>query len=210
MELRPRIGSIYLMTCNKTGKHYVGQTIQPVIRRIYHHFFNAFDNNPNSRGCPKLDNAIKKYGKESFSWVVLETIESTSIEFLYTELDKLEEKYIKKYNSFADGYNCTSGGQKERTYYSPEVIEKFKLASLGKKQSKETIMKRMKTFSETGVLDKFRKPVIQMDMDGNFIKEWPSIMSAAIELGGSKNSHICDVCNGKRSHWHNYRWKYKL
>lgn len=34
MELRPRIGSIYLMTCKSTGKHYVGQTIQGVQRRI--------------------------------------------------------------------------------------------------------------------------------------------------------------------------------
>ena len=73
---------------------------------------------------------------------------------------------------------------------------------LGKKQSKEAIMKRMKTISENGFLEKFKnkKPVIQMNMNGEFIKEWPSILSAAMELSGSKNSHICDVCNGKRSH----------
>ena len=210
MELRPRIGSIYLMTCKSTGKHYVGQTIQGVQRRINQHFFNAFDTNPNRRGCPKLNAAIKKYGKADFTWKVLETTEPLFDRLLYKKLDALEEKYIKLYDSFQNGYNCTSGGQQKRLEYSPEVIEKFRLGSLGRKQSKETVNKRMETFKERGIFDKMKHKVIQLDLNGNFIKEWNSVSEAAYAIGGNRNSHISDVCQGKRMSWHNYKWKYKI
>ena len=210
MELRPRIGSIYLMTCKRTGKHYVGQTIQNVQKRVSQHFYNAFDTKPGRRGCPKLDSAIKKYGRADFTWKVLETTESLFDRLLYKKLDALEEKYIKLYNSFQNGYNCTSGGQQKRLEYSPEVIEKFRLGSLGRKQSKETVNKRMETFKERDVFGKIKRKVAQLDMNGNFIKEWSSISEAAYAIGGSRNSHISDVCQGKRTHWHNYKWKYNF
>ena len=55
-----------------------------------------------------------------------------------------------------------------------------------------------------------RKPVIQMTLEGDFIKEWPSVWSVNYELGLDPGSIIC-VCKGtrKRKTCGGFRWKYK-
>ena len=53
------------------------------------------------------------------------------------------------------------------------------------------------------------KPIIQCDKQGNFIKEWSSIMEIERSLGfGHQN--ICSCCNGKRKFANGYKWKYKI
>ena len=55
-----------------------------------------------------------------------------------------------------------------------------------------------------------RKPIIQMKMDGEFVREWPSIRSVHIALGHSKGNisgachqrYGCKTCGG-------YRWRFK-
>jgi hypothetical protein len=66
---------------------------------------------------------------------------------------------------------------------------------------------------------KLAKPIIQLDLDGNFIKEWPSIIEIQRCLG-FKNASIISCCKGylKDSkskkvypvhHSHGYKWVYK-
>lgn len=54
------------------------------------------------------------------------------------------------------------------------------------------------------------KPIIQYDKDGNFIKEWDSIIEAARELGVNGSS-ITLVCQEKPHHKtaYGFIWKYK-
>ena len=52
------------------------------------------------------------------------------------------------------------------------------------------------------------KPIIQYDLDGNFIKEWLSATEAAKSLGKDK-SNICICCKGKTKYAYGYIWKYK-
>ena len=52
-----------------------------------------------------------------------------------------------------------------------------------------------------------RKSVIQMDTDGNVIKEWPSAREADRETGASyQNIYKC--CRGKRKTAGGYMWRY--
>jgi hypothetical protein len=55
---------------------------------------------------------------------------------------------------------------------------------------------------------KISKPVIQLDMNGKFIKEWISATEAAKSLGVNK-SNICTCCRGRISYAYGYKWKYK-
>lgn len=55
--------------------------------------------------------------------------------------------------------------------------------------------------------DKF-KPIIQMDMDGNFIREWPSLKEAYQTLGLTRGN-VSYAALGKRNHAGGYKWKYK-
>lgn len=51
------------------------------------------------------------------------------------------------------------------------------------------------------------KPISQYDLNGNFIKEYPSTQEAARQTGFS-NGNICNCANGKRHTCNGYLWKY--
>ena len=53
-----------------------------------------------------------------------------------------------------------------------------------------------------------KRKVIQMDLDGNFIKRWDTLTQANKELEISI-SDICLCCQGKISYAGNYKWKYE-
>lgn len=52
------------------------------------------------------------------------------------------------------------------------------------------------------------KKVLQFKPDGTFVKEWESTMSVQRNLGFCQ-SHIVQVCKGKRRIAYRYIWKYK-
>ena len=79
------------------GKIYIGQSIHIKAR------FNAHKSEARNGNTRPLYNAIRKYGVENFSF---EVIEECSKE----KLNEREIYWIKKYDSFHNGYNLTPGG----------------------------------------------------------------------------------------------------
>jgi carboxypeptidase C (cathepsin A) len=55
---------------------------------------------------------------------------------------------------------------------------------------------------------KSSKPVLQYDLESNFIKEWPSVKEIERQLNYS-NGYISKCCNGKYNNAYNFIWKYK-
>jgi hypothetical protein len=53
-----------------------------------------------------------------------------------------------------------------------------------------------------------KKPILQYDIDGNFIKEWASAKDIEIKKGYFA-TNITACCRGKVKTLHNYIWKYK-
>lgn len=53
-----------------------------------------------------------------------------------------------------------------------------------------------------------RKIILQYDLNGNFIKEWPSMAEIKRTLGFHPG-HIPDVCKGRRNQAFGFIWKYK-
>lgn len=103
-----------------------------------------------------------------------------------------------------------------------EHRQKLSIAQTGKKASKETRKKqseiaknnftedkrlRLASYSKgkSGILSAVSVPIIQMDMNRTFIKEWESINLAQKEL---KVYSISCVCRGKRNHSGGFKWKY--
>lgn len=109
-------GKIYLITNNINGKQYVGQTIMTLTQRWNKHLSVSRTENPTGIAA-----AIKKYGKENFS---IELIATCKVE----DLNDLEIYYIKKYNTYSNGYNLTLGGEGGKTLNlnEEEVIAKYK------------------------------------------------------------------------------------
>lgn len=69
----------------------------------------------------------------------------------------------------------------------------------GKKRSQE-IIEKIRTSN--------LKPIIQMDLDGNFIKEWLGITEAAKKLNIGRQS-IGACCKSKLKTYKKFKWKYK-
>ncbi len=108
-------GIIYMITNIATGMKYVGQTVSHrlnkgkyrpfgMIGRFNDHMSEAI-NNTKKKQCSFLNNAIRKYGRESF---VVELIETCNV----SQLNSQEEYYIASKNTlYPGGYNLTKGGK---------------------------------------------------------------------------------------------------
>ena len=51
------------------------------------------------------------------------------------------------------------------------------------------------------------KRVLQLSLDGELIREWPSTKEC--ERNGFSHQHVTECCNGKRKTHKGFRWKYK-
>lgn len=118
---------IYKITNKIDGKSYIGKTIGDVEKRFKRHC------RPSSK-CPKIRNAIQKYGKESF---IVETIDTAKNE---SDLNKKEIYWIKHHNTYEEGYNLSFGG--DGGTISQQSIEKIRQCRLGSRTS-ESVKKKM-------------------------------------------------------------------
>lgn len=230
------IGTIYKLT-SPSNKCYIGQTINLVERKrtLY---------NPNKYySGHRLDNAIKKYGIENFQYEIIIQIVESSKEKLREKLDELEKFYIEKYDSYNNGYNMTLGGSGSNGCFQTEESkrkisekakgrkgsmlgrrlteeQKNKISNFAKTRTGEKNPFYGKTHSEEAKLKIGRTnsiPILQLDLNGNIITEFPSAKDAARSLGKPKaDSEIIKVCKGYISPSGKryitalgYKWKYK-
>jgi hypothetical protein len=96
-------GLIYCIV-SKDGKKYYGKTIQPFKIRIKQHLNEK-------RNC-KISNALKKYGKDEFTYNIIEKYEFISREELIDRLNQREIYWIDKDQTQKNGYNMTPGGDR--------------------------------------------------------------------------------------------------
>ncbi len=97
------------------------------------------------------------------------------------QLDEREIYWIKQYNSVEEGLNLTYGGDGGRK--SKESLELFRL----------NIM----------------KPILQYDLEGNFIKEYRGASEAIEDIGYGQANNINDCARGKYKSTYGFRWIYK-
>lgn len=111
-----------------SGKSYIGITSASMETRLKQHVREARNKN-----IYKFHKAINKYGIDNFSSEVLESD-------IVSDLAVEREKYwIKKFDSFKNGYNMTDGGQGHMFGFkhSDESKQKMSMAHTGKKLSEE-------------------------------------------------------------------------
>ena len=71
-----------------------------------------------------------------------------------------------------------------------------------------TKRERMKKNTDYSLIaSKYKKPVIQYDLEGNVIKEWDSIKQIKEENGYS-SGNISNCCNGKLKKTYGYVWRF--
>lgn len=111
MEEQEPLGIIYIITNKVNGKVYIGQTRKALSERMRHHFSKY-------ETCTKLKEAITSYGKDNFTYNVLELVP-------YSKLNEREAYYIAQYNSVSNGYNIKKGNSefKGRTVHSIKDLQ---------------------------------------------------------------------------------------
>lgn len=120
-------------------------------------------------------------------------------------------KGIKKPEGFGEKISNALKGRKQSTEHreknrlarlnqkrNPEAIEKARLKLIGRKHSEEHVEKCKRIISI---------PIIQYDLNGNFICFWESARAVFFELG-YPNTHIIKCCKGKLKSAFGYKWKY--
>ena len=123
---------IYAIINNINNKKYIGQSIN-IERRFKEHHHKPFNKNSKMFNTP-IYKAIRKYGFENFSFVILE-------ECTKKELDKRERYWINYYetNDSLFGYNQTEGGSAVK----PLKLNKREVNEI-KKLLKNTDLSQMK------------------------------------------------------------------
>ena len=118
-------GIIYLITNNKTGKKYIGLTIQTIERRWQDHIEQAKAGYIKHKGS--LHVAIIKYNPYNFS---IEIIDHGTSKI---DLETKECQYIKDYKTLTpNGYNISSGGTSGGADKKPTTVDGKKFESVKK------------------------------------------------------------------------------
>lgn len=94
---------IYMIHDKINNKNYIGQT-KNFKRRFKEH---RCELKRNVHSVKELQDVYNKYGMDALEIVIL--VEDDML--TNTDLDVLEIKYIKEFNTFKDGYNHTLGGK---------------------------------------------------------------------------------------------------
>lgn len=128
---------IYLATNLINGKLYVGQSIQPLKKRINQHFKEAKcekDNMP-------FHHAIRKYGNENFKWETIEFIDNID------KLDERETFWILHYksNDSKIGYNISLPLESPKRRYNLKFTNKIKNKYIGVTINKKSNNKKFQS-----------------------------------------------------------------
>lgn len=193
------------------NKIYIGSTISGFKRRLSEHLYLL---NKNVHHSNHLQKAFNKFGTKSFEFSIIEICLKENIicreqywidEYQCFKKDKGYNILPKAYNS--SGFKHTEesliliGEMSKRRGAHPNSINAMRLANVGRKRSEE----HKKTIADIS-----RTSVIQLDLEGRFIKEWESLKSAIQELGLDKSySGISACCRKKCKSAAGFLWVYK-
>ena len=211
------VGRIYKITNKINNKIYIGQTIKSLDERFKRHLLVCRLGNHNNI---KLYNAIRKYGKENFQ---IEEIEKTSQD----KLDERERFWIKKLDTFNNGYNSTLGGEGFVLNDYNEIYKTY-LETLSLEQTSKICGCCVNTVRD--VLNSFnykipkrltgnaKQPISIKQIDknsNNIIKQFNSLSDAVrwlIENNKTTNkcasSELAKCARGKRNEAYGYKWQF--
>ena len=208
----PIVG-IYKIT-SPSGKIYIGQSSN-IHERIKRYI------NLNCKPQIRLYNSLLKYGWNDHIFKIIEECD-------INQLDERELFWGIKLDTLGiNGLNLRLGNS--NGLCSEETKRKIQIKAIGRKLTPEVcerISKAKKDIPQhtdgskkligdanrkpkpNGFGNKISKPILQLDMKGNIIKEWKSGKDAANYVKGN-NANITTVCKGRQKSAYGFKWKYK-
>lgn len=174
-----KFAGIYCIENIINHKRYIGSSLN-IYQRLHVHKVKL-SKNKHENGY--LQNAVNKYGIDNFESYMIELVENIEL------LTAKEQYWIDKLNS---EYNLTK-----------EVMR-----NILSQESRDKISKTLKEGYANGNISKTKvSPVDVYDLDGNYIKSFPTIRECGRELNLHATS-IIRVLNGQYSQVKGYQVKY--
>jgi hypothetical protein len=159
----------------------------------------------------KNDGYKRAYSKKDRNSIWHRIVSKTDYE-VEIMLDGLSENEIKlKEQEFIIIYgriDLQNGTLSNLTDGGDGVLNMNENSELRQKLSKAAIGKKMSISAKKKMSDNQKLPVLQFDLDGNFIKEWNGIIDATKSVG-KHSTNIMRCCQGKFKQAYGFIWKYK-
>lgn len=209
---------IYKAENLENGWVYIGSTTSSIEERKKDHIQKAIKETGH-----KFQEAIATYGVEAFMWGQIDTAESIN------ELAFKEKAHILEYNSKEEGYNSDVGGGFKKDVYQYNLDGTLNHTFKDLESAADSIDTTKKKISKICLsvnqlleryywsyglvelyipkMDKRRKEVLQIDLEGNIVAQFKSVAEASSQTGISK-SPIAKTCRGEQEQTGGYFWKY--
>ena len=214
---------IYKILNKVTNKYYVGSAICWITRKKRHKYLLRHSKHVNTH----LQNSWNKHGEDNFEFLIVEDVQDPK-NLLIREQYYLDLN-VDGFNICRTAGNCLgricsevtrdkiAAGQIGRTH-SVETKKLMRAAKLGISQTADHVSKRVNQLTDfyksgSGNKGKFghsnSKAIIQMNLNGEFVKRWPSSLEIYRETGfNCRNIRSC--CSGTlRSKAHGFKWKFE-
>lgn len=198
---------VYQIRNIRNNKIYIGSTVQSFNKRLKRHLYDLHRNLHHS---VILQRAWNKYGEDSFEFSIIELCSAKNlIKREQYWLDRLKSYDTKiGYNILVNAGNSTGFKHSEETLIligqlskhkdNSKAVAAMKKANLGSKRDEAHSIRMSKTHS---------KPIIQLDLQGKFLKEWNSGTEIKTFYNlGMTDSNIYKCCSGKCKSYIGFMW----
>ena len=217
-----KISGIYCIKNLINGKTYVGKALC-IHRRIKGHI-TALNTKSKEENC-HLINSWHLYGKENFTYTILEVIEKdTEIEL---NLREREIFWIKELKCIKEGYNIREDSDtgmimsdETKQKISKAVTKRFELeeerqkASIRSKAyfSSDEFKENLEQFKDSTSKGRTKYKFKQFDkVTGELIAEWDTVRDILKANPTYKRHNIYAVCSGEKPSIYGYKWeKFKI
>lgn len=194
----PNSAGVYMIKNVLNNKRYIGSS-RCIKSRLTTHLSTL---NRNCHHNKHLQNSYNKYGQSAFRICILELCEDIKDTILF-----LEQKYLDlnpEYNKAKIAEN-NSGW-----HHTQDTIARMIRSRTGKprKINKQTYSSPKKGINPNRINKNLTVPVIQLDFDDNYIREYSSMSEAARAIN-RKREGIRDCCRGKQVSAYGFKWRYK-
>jgi len=160
----------------------------------------------------RISSHRKRFGKN----VILEEIDNVSL----SEWKFWECYWIEQFTNwgFVLKNKNNGGGGATKQNFSPQRSKKISKARLGKpmphkgkpfSEEHKAKIKATRGFLKERENTWVAKPVLQYDLDGNFISEFVSQQEAQYIMGKPNSDGVGACCRGTQKTAYGYKWKYK-
>ena len=140
------ISGVYKIVNRITSKYYIGSAVNMSFNKSGRWYRHKRELIANRHHNPHLQRAWNKYGEDAFEFIILEEINKNENESTFQFSQRLRKTYEQKWldiaytekeNVYNNNFLATGG------MFTEDVLEKMRQSHIGKKQSQETINKRI-------------------------------------------------------------------